>query len=125
MIDEQTNRMFDEVKENMLKQNIKMKDYLESLKLDEAWYKEDHIKKDALKRLQWELILNKLVDILKPQIVDSEVIKEVENIKKNYENEEVLKRLDEMYKPGTENFEGLKRKMMMKSVIDSFYKEDK
>jgi hypothetical protein len=36
MISEQVDRMFDEVKENMLKQNIKMKDYLESLKLDEV-----------------------------------------------------------------------------------------
>jgi len=52
MISEQVDRMFDEVKENMLKQNIKMKDYLESLKLDEASYKENHIKPDATKRLQ-------------------------------------------------------------------------
>lgn len=125
MIAEQVDRMFDEVKENMLKQNIKIKDYLESLKLDEAWYKESHIKPDAIKRLQWELILNKLVDILKPEVSDEEVIKEVENIKKNYQNEEVLRRLDEMYKPGSQNFEGLKRKMMMKKVIDSFYKEEK
>jgi len=52
MITEQTNRMFEEVKENMLKQNIKMKDYLESLKLDEETYKDKHIKADATKRLQ-------------------------------------------------------------------------
>jgi len=121
MLAEQTNRMFDEVKENMLKQNIKMKDYLESLKLDEETYKKEHILADATKRLQWELILSKLVDILKPKITDKSVILEVENIKKNYQNEEVLKRLDEMYKSGSQNFEGLKRKMMMKNVIDWFY----
>lgn len=125
MISEQVDRMFDEVKENMLKQNIKMKDYLESLKLDEVWYKENHIKPDATKRLQWELILNNLVDVLKPTVSDAEVTKEVENIKKNYENEEVLKRLDEMYKPETENFGALKRKMMMKKVIDWFYTAEK
>jgi FKBP-type peptidyl-prolyl cis-trans isomerase (trigger factor) len=64
------------------------------------------------------LILNNLVDVLNPTVSDAEVTKEVENIKKNYENEEVLKRLDEMYKPETENFGALKRKMMMKKVID-------
>jgi len=52
MITEQTDRMFTEVKENMLKQNIKMKDYLESLKLDEETYKTNHLKADATKRLQ-------------------------------------------------------------------------
>jgi len=71
------------------------------------------------------LILNNLVDVLNPTVSDLEVTKEVENIKKNYENEEVLKRLDEMYKPETENFGALKRKMMMKKVIDSFYKIEK
>jgi FKBP-type peptidyl-prolyl cis-trans isomerase (trigger factor) len=52
MIAEQTDRMFGEVKENMLKQNIKMKDYLESLKLDEETYKTNHLLADATKRLQ-------------------------------------------------------------------------
>ena len=125
MIIEQTDRMFTEVKENMLKQNIKMKDYLESLKLDEETYKTNHLKADATKRLQWELILNKIVDIQKPEIDDKDVTKEVETIKKNYQNPEVLKRLDEMYKKWTQAFEELKRKMMMKAVIDSFYKEEK
>ncbi len=121
IISEQTNRMFSEIKENMAWQNIKMKDYLESLKLSEDDYKQNHVRSDAIKRLQWELILNKLVDIQKPVVCDEDVLKEVWNIKKNYQNEEVLKRLDEMYKPATQNFEWLKRKMMMKKVIDSFY----
>jgi len=125
MLLEQTNRMFDEVKENMLKQKIQMKDYLESLKMDEESYKEKHIKPDATKRLQGELILNKLVDILKPEVKDENVTKEVETIKKNYQNPEVLKRLDEMYKIWTQAFEELKRKMMMKAVIDTFYKSEK
>jgi FKBP-type peptidyl-prolyl cis-trans isomerase (trigger factor) len=102
-----------------------MKDYLESLKLDEETYKKEHILADATKRLQGELILNKLVDILKPEVTDKEVVKEVEDIKKSYENEEVLRRLDEMYKPETQAFDGLKRKMMMKKVIDGFFTEEK
>ena len=125
MIAEQTSRMFTEVKENMLKQNIKMKDYLESLKLDEETYKDQHIKADATKRLQWELILNKIVEIQKPKVSDNDVTKEVESIKKAYQNPEVLRRLDEMYKAWTQAFEELKRKMMMKAVIDGFYKEEK
>jgi len=125
MIAEQTTRMFEEVKENMLKQNIKMKDYLESLKLTEEDYKEKHIKADATKRLQGELILNKIVEIQKPEVADKEVTAEVEKIKKNYQNPEVLKRLDEMYKEGTQAFEELKRKMKMKAVIDGFYSEGK
>ncbi len=124
MISEQTSRMFTEIKENMLKQNIKMKDYLESLKLDEETYKLKHIQFDATKRLQGELILNKLVEILNPEISDKQVILEVEKIKKAYQNLEVLKRLDEMYKEWTRAFEELKIKMKMKSIIDSFYKEE-
>ena len=125
LLQEQVNRMFSEIKENMMRQNIKMKDYLESLKLTEEEYKEQHIKSDALKRLQGELILNKLVDILKPEVSDKEVKEEVEKIKKNYGNPEVLKRLDEMYKEWTRAFEELKRKMKLKKVIDSFYSDEK
>jgi hypothetical protein len=36
----------------MAQDNIKMSDYLESLKLDEEQYKEKHVKEVALKRLQ-------------------------------------------------------------------------
>lgn len=125
MITEQTKRMFDEVKENMLKQDIIMKDYLESLKLDEESYKTQHIKPDATKRLQWELILNKLVDIIKPEVSEDTVINEVETIKKNYQNPEVLRRLDEMYKAWTQAFFELQRKMMMRNVIDTFFEDEK
>jgi len=104
MIAEQTDRMFGEVKENMLKQNIKMKDYLESLKLDEETYKTNHLLADATKRLQWELILNKLVDTLNPEVSDKDAENEIEIIKKSYQNPEVLKRLDEMYKKWTQAF---------------------
>jgi len=36
----------------MANDQIKMSDYLESLKLDEEAYKENHVKSVALKRLQ-------------------------------------------------------------------------
>ncbi|MDF1682246.1 MAG: hypothetical protein P1U46_00220 [Patescibacteria group bacterium] len=44
--------MFSEIKENMTKDNVKMSDYLESLKMDEEQYKEVNVKPHALKRLQ-------------------------------------------------------------------------
>ncbi len=121
LLKEQVSRMFEEIKENMARQWIKMKDYLESLKLTEEEYKEKHIKKDAEKRLKWELILNKLVDILKPEVLTKEVKEEVEKIKKNYQNAEVLRRLDEMYQEWKKAFEELKRRMQMRKVIDSFF----
>jgi len=39
-----------------------------------------------------------LVDTLNPEVSDKDTVQEVETIKKNYQNPEVLKRLDEMYK---------------------------
>jgi FKBP-type peptidyl-prolyl cis-trans isomerase (trigger factor) len=102
-----------------------MKDYLESLKLDEETYKTNHLLADATKRLQWELILNKLVDTLNPEVSDKDAENEVEIIKKSYQNPEVLKRLDEMYKKWTQAFFELQRKMKMKKVIDSFFTDEK
>jgi FKBP-type peptidyl-prolyl cis-trans isomerase (trigger factor) len=92
-------KMFAEIKENMSTQNIKMADYLESLKLDEKSYKENHIKADAIKRLQGELILNKIMEIDKPIIDEKVMTAEIEKIKKAYQNSEVLKRLEELYVP--------------------------
>ena len=125
ILKEQIERIFAEIKENMARQWIKMKDYLESLKLTEEEYKEKHIKADAEKRLKWELILNKLSELFKIDVLEKEVKEELEKIKKNYQNPEVLKRLDEMYKKWTQAFEELKRRIKLKKVIDSFFEEDK
>jgi hypothetical protein len=48
----QTERVFEEIKQNMLQDGIKISDYLESLKLSPEQYKEVHVKPVALKRLQ-------------------------------------------------------------------------
>ena len=64
----QTDRVFEEIKQNMAQNGIKMADYLESLKLTEEAYKDQHVKETALKRLQWELILSKLSEIDKVEI---------------------------------------------------------
>jgi hypothetical protein len=48
----QIEKVFNEIKENIAKDNLKMSDYLESLKMDEEKYKEVNVKPVALKRLQ-------------------------------------------------------------------------
>ncbi len=121
----QMEKLFSEIKDNMSNQGIKMDNYLESLRLTEEEYKEKHIKENALKRLQGELILNKLMELEKIEADDNEVKKEIERIKKAYQNPEVLKRLDELYVPGTKYYEELKLRMWYKTLIDSFFEEVK
>lgn len=125
LLQNQINKIFAEIKENMAKQGIKMADYLESLKLSEEDYKENHVKQDALKRLQWELILNKLMEIEKVEVSEKDLEKEIEKIKEAYQNTEVLKRLEELYTPGNKYYEELKLRMAYTKLIDSFFEEEK
>lgn len=125
LLKNQIDKMFNEIKENMANQNIKMSDYLESLKLTEEQYKENHIKNDAIKRLQWELILNKLMELEKPVVDEKIMKKEIEKIKSAYQNPEVLKRLEELYMPWNKYYEELKTRMWYRKIIDSFFTEEK
>jgi trigger factor len=52
MIAQKMDQVFEEIKQNLSEQNVKMPDYLESLKLSEEAYKEQHVKESAIKRLQ-------------------------------------------------------------------------
>jgi FKBP-type peptidyl-prolyl cis-trans isomerase (trigger factor) len=52
LLEEQIKKVFEEIKQNMAQDNVVMKDYLESLKMDEEKYKEINVKPVALKRLQ-------------------------------------------------------------------------
>jgi FKBP-type peptidyl-prolyl cis-trans isomerase (trigger factor) len=81
----------------MGKQGIKMKDYLESLKLTEEEYKEKHLKEDAKLRVSGELILNKLMELEPVKVTKIELNKEIEKIKAGFQNSDVLKRLEELY----------------------------
>lgn len=121
----QVEKLFAQIKDNMGQQGIKMDDYLESLKLTEEQYKEKHIKADALKRVQWELILNKLMELEKIEADDKEIKNEIEKIMAAYQNKEVLKRLEELYIPWTKYYEELKTRMGYKKLIDSFFSEEK
>jgi len=116
----QIDKIFAEIKENMAAQNIKMRDYLESLKLTEEQYKEN-LAPDATKRLQGELILNKLMEIEKIEASEDEISAEIERIKWNYSNPEVIKRLETLYIPGIKYYEELKMRMWFVKLIDTFF----
>jgi len=52
LLSEQTDRVFEEIKENIGKDGVKVADYLASLGLSEEEYKKQHVESTALKRLQ-------------------------------------------------------------------------
>jgi FKBP-type peptidyl-prolyl cis-trans isomerase (trigger factor) len=102
-----------------------MSDYLESLKMDEEKYKEVNVKPVALKRLQWELILHKLYEDEKIEVSEKELNKEIEGILTNYGNPDVIKRLKELYVPGTKYYEELRQRMWYRKLIDTFFETKK
>lgn len=118
----QIDKVFDEVKQNMAQNGVKMSDYLESLKLDEKTYKENHIKETALKRLQWELILSKLSEIEKIDLTEKDMEAEINKIIEKFGNQDVIKRLKELYVPGNRYYEELRQRMIYRKIIEKFFK---
>jgi len=102
-----------------------MSDYLASLNLSEEAYKKQHVESTALKRLQGELILNKLSELEKIEITDEQMQKEVEQVMSRFQAEDVLERLKELYVPGSKYFEELRRRVGFKKLIESFFTEAK
>ena len=98
-----------------------MADYIESLKMSEEEYKETNVKPVAMKRLEGELILHKLVEMKDTKVSDAEVQKEIAIITKRFENEEVLARLKDLYVPGNNYYEELKQRIGYRNVIESFF----
>jgi len=121
----QIEKVFTEIKENITKDWMKVSDYLESLKMDEAKYKEVNVKPVALKRLQGELILHKLSDLEKIEVTEAEANKEIKTILSKFESKDVLKRLEELYVPGTKYYEELKQRIGYRKLIDSFFETSK
>ncbi|MDD2907831.1 MAG: trigger factor [Candidatus Gracilibacteria bacterium] len=117
----QIEKVFAEIKENMANDQVKMLDYLESLKLDEETYKENHVKPVALKRLQGELILHKLGELEKIEISDDEMKVEIEKVLAKFQNPEVLEKLKNLYLPNTKYYSELKQRMIYRKLIDSFF----
>lgn len=123
LVFDQTDRVFNEITQNMLQDWIQMENYLESLKMSKEQYKENHVKPVAIQRLQWELILFKLRDLEKPEVTDEDVWTELNKIKEQFQNEEVLSRLEEMYKKWSPAFEELRERLKFRKLIESFFKE--
>lgn len=125
LIDQQTDQVFEEIKQNITKDGVKVEDYLASLGLSTAEYKKQHVEATAIKRLQGELILNELITKEKIEVSDTDMKKEVEKVMKNYQAEDVLKRLEELYVPGSKYFEELRRRVALRRLIDSFFSDAK
>lgn len=125
LLGQQTEQVFNEIKENVSKDGVKMSDYLASLGLSEDEYKKQHVEATALKRLQGELILNKLSELEKIEITDAEMQKEVEKVMSQFQAEDVLSRLKDLYVPGSKYFEELRRRVGFRKLIDSFFIEAK
>lgn len=125
MLAQQIEQVFGEIKENITKDGIKVADYLASLGLSEEEYKTQHVAPTALKRLQGELILNKLMELEKVEVSDADMKKEVQKVMSAYQAEDVLKRLEELYVPGNKHFEELRRRVAFTRLIDSFFEEAK
>ena len=125
LLKNQIEKVFAEIKENITKDGMKISDYLDSLKMDEETYKDVNVKPVALKRLQGELILHKLYEDEKIEVKEKELDKEIESILANYGSPDVLKRLKELYIPGTKYYEELRQRMGYRKLIDTFFEVEK
>lgn len=122
MIKNQIEKVYSEIKENITKDWIKINDYLESLKMSEEEYKDKNVKPIAEKRLQWELILNKLYQIEKTEVNDNELDAEIKKIMSKFDSKDVLERLNTLYKPWSKHYEELRQRMAYRKLIDTFFK---
>ncbi len=117
----QIDKVFDEVKENISRDGLRIADYLESLKMDEATYKEKQITPVAKKRLEWELILHTLQEKENIKISDEEMDKEVQTILARFNSPDVVAKLKELYVPWNRYFEELRQRVVYRKLIDSFF----
>ena len=121
LLERKIEQVFEEIKQNLGQQNVKMADYLESLKLSEEDYKEKHVKESAEKRLNGEVILHKLAEMEKTEVSEKEMNSEIETILAKFGSEDVLSRLKELYVPGTKYYNELQERMKYRKLIDSFF----
>ncbi len=121
LLAKQIDMVYEEIKQNVSQDGVKMSDYLDSLRLSEAEYKEKHVSGTALKRLQGELILNKIMETEKIEVSDELMKTEVEKILARFESSDVLARLKELYVPGNRYYEELRRRLAFRNLIDSFF----
>lgn len=121
LLKNQISRVYEEIKENITQSWAKVHDYISSLWLNEEDYIEKNVKPIATRRLQAELILHKLLQLEKVEVLEDELKKEIEKIFSRFESKDVLERLKELYVPGTKYYEELKQRITYKKLIDSFF----
>lgn len=121
MLENQIKNVFAEIKENLGRDNVRMQDYLESLKMTEEVYKEKNVAPIALRRLEWELILHKLKELENMEVSDADMNAEIDKILAKYGSDEVVKRLREIYVPGNRYYEEMKQRVGYRKLIDMFF----
>lgn len=121
MIENQVNKVFEEIKHDIAQSWAKASDYIASLGMDEHTYKEKNVLPVAMKRLQWELLLYKLNELEKVELTSEELNEEIKKVFERFESEDVIARLKELYKEGTKYYEELRQRMIYKKIVDGFF----
>ena len=119
-VEHETDRVFEEQKQNLAASGYKMPDYLAHLQMDEETYKKQYLAGEAVRRLKAELMLKKIRELRKIEPTAEEVQAEIEKTIANYHNPEVIKRLREKLKEGTEMYEDLLARLAYRKAVDSF-----
>lgn len=121
LIASQIEKVYAEIKENISKDWVKVSDYLQSLNLQEEDYKEKNVKPIAIKRLNWELILHKLMELEKIEVKEEEIKEEKDKFLSKFSSKDVLEKLETLYMPWTKYYEELKKRIWYRKLIDSFF----
>lgn len=121
MLKEQTERVFQEIKENILQSWAKVNDYISSLWLTEKEYIEKNVVPVATRRLQSELLLHKLQELEQKLASKEEVEQEIVKIIDRYSSEEVKNRLKDMYQEWSKYYEELQNRIWYRKLIDTFF----
>lgn len=121
LLKNQIEKVYAEVKQNIISSWAKIADYIASLGLSEEDYIEKNIKPIAIKRLQAELILHKLNQVEQIQADEDEINSEIQKILSRFESSDVLEKLKDLYKPWTKYYEELISRLNYRKLIDSFF----
>lgn len=121
IMDRQINIIFEEVKANISESGGKMHDYLNSLNMSEEEYKEKNLKYIAERRIKWEFIFSKLNKLESHEVSSEEINEEIKKIMSRFNSEDVKKKLIDLYKEWTKQYEELKQRISYSKLIDSFF----
>lgn len=121
LVESEIERVFAEQKHNIESQGYTMKDYLSHAKKDEASYKEEAVKPEAIRRVKAELILKKVREMLAIEPTEDEVKAEVEKVIAQYSSSNVVDRLREKLVPGDGYYEDIKNRVAYRKVVDQFF----